>query len=53
VRVTNLANNKSVVVIINDRGPKVRDSVLDMSLAAARILGITDRGVANIRAEVL
>ena len=53
VRVTNLANHKSVVVIINDRGPKVRDRVLDMSLAAARILGITDRGVANIRAEVL
>jgi rare lipoprotein A (peptidoglycan hydrolase) len=53
VRVTNLANNKSVVVVINDRGPKVRGRVLDISLAAARTLGITDRGVADIRGEVL
>ena len=54
VRVTNVANNKSVVVIINDRGPRVRSRVLDLSLAAARKLGIAeDRGIANVRAEVL
>lgn len=54
VRVTNLANNKSVVVIINDRGPRVRGRVLDLSLAAARTLRIAeDRGIANVRAEVL
>lgn len=54
VRVTNLANHKSVVVVINDRGPKVHSRVLDLSLAAARSLGITDRsGVAIVRGEVL
>lgn len=53
VRVTNLGNNKSVVVIINDRGPKVRGRVIDLSLAAAHTLGITDRGVATVRGEVL
>jgi rare lipoprotein A len=53
VGVTNLANDKSIVVIINDRGPQVRDRVLDLSLAAARTLGITDRGVANVRGEML
>jgi rare lipoprotein A len=54
VRVTNLTNHKSVVVVINDRGPKVRDRVLDLSLGAARSLGITDRsGVAVVRGEVL
>jgi rare lipoprotein A len=54
VRVTNLANNQSVVVVINDRGPKIRDRVLDLSLAAARTLGITDRrGIADVRGEVL
>jgi rare lipoprotein A (peptidoglycan hydrolase) len=53
VRVTDLATNKSVVVVITDRGPKVRDRVLDLSLAAARSLGITDRGVAQVRVEVL
>jgi rare lipoprotein A (peptidoglycan hydrolase) len=53
VRVTNLANERSVIVIINDRGPAVRGRVLDLSLDAARILGITDRGVADNRGEVL
>ncbi|UWU89758.1 septal ring lytic transglycosylase RlpA family protein [Bradyrhizobium sp. CB1015] len=43
----------SVIVTINDRGPFIRSRVLDLSLAAARSLGITDRGVAQIRAEVL
>jgi rare lipoprotein A len=53
VCVTDLAANKSVVVVITDRGPKVRDRVLDLSLAAARSLGITDRGVAQVPVEVL
>src|SRR5262245_60155502 len=45
VRVTDLATNRSVVVVITDRGPRVRGRVLDLSLGAARSLGITDRGV--------
>ena len=53
VRVTDLASSKSVVVRITDRGPWVRRRVLDLSLGAARSLGITDRGVAQVRAEVL
>ena len=53
VRVTDLATNRSVVVVITDRGPRVRDRVLDLSLGAARSLGITDRGVAHVRVEVL
>jgi rare lipoprotein A len=53
VRVTDMASSRSVVVRIADRGPWIRDRVLDLSLGAARILGITDRGVAHVRAEVL
>ena len=53
VRVTATTSNKSVVVRITDRGPWIRGRVLDLSLAAARSLGITDRGVAHVRAEVL
>ncbi len=53
VRVTDLASSKSVVVRITDRGPWVRGRVLDLSLGAARSLGMTDRGVAQVRAEVL
>src|SRR5262249_12688247 len=43
VRVTDLATNKSVVVKIADRGPYIRGRVLDLSLAAARSLGILER----------
>jgi rare lipoprotein A (peptidoglycan hydrolase) len=53
VRVTDLASNKSVVVRITDRGPNIRGRVLDLSLGAARSLGIIDRGVVEVRAEVL
>jgi rare lipoprotein A len=53
VRVTDLATKKSVVVRITDRGPWVRGRVLDLSRGAALSLGITDRGVAQVRAEVL
>jgi rare lipoprotein A len=53
MRVTELSNYRSVVVRITDRGPWVRGRVLDLSLGAARSLGITDRGVAQVRAEVL
>jgi rare lipoprotein A (peptidoglycan hydrolase) len=53
VRVTNLANDKSVVVTITDRGPKAPDRMLDLSLDAARTLEITDEGVVEVRAEVL
>jgi rare lipoprotein A len=53
VRVTDMATNRSVIVRITDRGPFVRSRVLDLSLAAARSLRITDRGVVQIRAEVL
>jgi rare lipoprotein A (peptidoglycan hydrolase) len=53
VRVIDLASTKSVVVKIVDRGPWIRDRILDLSLGAARSLGITDRGVAQVRVEVL
>jgi rare lipoprotein A len=53
LRVTDLATNRSVVVVITDRGPSIRDRVLDLSLGAARSLGITERGVAHVRVEVL
>src|SRR5688572_26363731 len=38
VRVTNLGNERSVVVVINDRGPFVKGRIIDVSLAAARKL---------------
>ena len=51
VRVTNTRNNRSIVVRINDRGPFVRGRVLDLSTAAARVLGID--GLGQVTAEVI
>ena len=50
VRVTNLANNESVVVKINDRGPFVRGRLIDLSQAAARAIGIHGVGTVEITA---
>jgi len=53
VQVTNLDNERSVRVRINDRGPHVANRILDLSAAAARSLGITAKGVARVRIEVV
>jgi rare lipoprotein A len=54
VRVTNKRNGKSVVVRINDRGPFGNKSrIIDLSEAAARVIGIIDAGVAPVRLEVI
>jgi rare lipoprotein A len=53
VRVTNLANDRTVVVRINDRGPWSKRRVLDLSEAAARKLGMIRAGVARVKFEVV
>ena len=51
VRVTNLANNESVVVKITDRGPFVHGRIIDLSLAAAKATGVYRAGVAKVKVE--
>ena len=53
VRITNLSNQRSVEVRVNDRGPAVRGRIADVSLAAARKLGMTDDGVIDATLEVI
>jgi rare lipoprotein A len=53
LRVTNKANGKSVVVRINDRGPFHKSRLLDVSLAAARDIGMIGAGKAAVRLELL
>jgi rare lipoprotein A len=48
VLVTNLKNNKSVVVEINDRGPAIKSRVIDLSARAAKLIGITGIGKVSI-----
>src|SRR5271154_3167094 len=51
VRVTNVANGRSVTVRINDRGPFVPGRVVDVSYVAAETLGMTGTGVAKVKLE--
>ena len=51
LRVTNLRNNRSVVVRVNDRGPFVRGRIVDVSVGAANVLGMRQQGVAMVRVE--
>ena len=53
VKVTNLKNDKSVMVRINDRGPVMKSRILDLSYGAAMILGLGDDGVAKVRLDVI
>ena len=50
-RVTNLANHKSVIVRINDRGPFMKDRIIDLSYTAAYKLGILGDGSAEVEVE--
>ena len=53
VQVTNLRTGKSVVVRINDRGPFIRGRIIDLSLGAAKLVGLTKTGVAKVKVQVL
>jgi rare lipoprotein A len=53
VKVTNLANKKSVVVRVNDRGPTDPGRIGDLTTGAARKIGMTKAGVADARLEVV
>lgn len=51
VRVTNLDNNRSVILRVNDRGPFYSDRIIDLSYAAAKKLGYAETGTARVKVE--
>ncbi len=53
LRVTNLENDRSIVVRVNDRGPFHSDRIIDLSYAAAWKLGFADSGTAPVRLEAI
>lgn len=53
VKVTNTKNNRSVVVVINDRGPSTPGRIIDVSAAAAKKLGFIRAGIAEVKVEVV
>jgi rare lipoprotein A len=53
VRVTHQGNGRSVEVVINDRGPYIAGRIIDLSKAAASVIGMTGQGIARVAVEVL
>jgi rare lipoprotein A len=53
LRVTDVSTGKSVTVRVNDRGPFVHGRVVDVSASAAESLGITAKGVAKVKVDVV
>ncbi len=53
VRVTNLRNGKDVIVRINDRGPFVKGRIIDLSISAAKEIGLIKTGTARVKLEAL
>ena len=51
VRVTNLANQRSIIVRVNDRGPYHANRVIDVSVRTAKLLGFYDNGVTRVRVD--
>ena len=52
-RVTNLENNKSLILRINDRGPYIKGRILDCSYGAALKLGFVNEGTTKVKIEVI
>jgi peptidoglycan lytic transglycosylase len=50
-RITNLDNGRSIIVRVNDRGPYVRERVIDLSIGAAKALNFYGQGLARVRVE--
>jgi rare lipoprotein A len=53
LRVTNVSTGRSVTVRINDRGPYVPGRIVDVSYSAADALGMVDKGIANVKLDVV
>jgi rare lipoprotein A len=53
LQVTNLENDRTVQVRVNDRGPFVKDRILDLSYAAARVVHMVEKGTARVRLEII
>lgn len=53
IKVTNLSNNKSVLVKVNDRGPFVKGRVLDLSYSAAKEIDMVRSGMAKVKIEII
>lgn len=53
VKVTNLKNNRTIIVRVNDRGPFVKGRIIDLTAAAAKKLGFYKKGTTTVLVETI
>jgi len=53
VRVTNIKNGRKVVVRINDRGPFIKNRIIDLAYGAARRIGLDQSGITKVKLEII
>jgi rare lipoprotein A len=54
VRITNLENGKKVILLVDDRGPfKYKNRIIDLSVSAAKELGLYNKGIGRVRVQAL
>lgn len=53
VKITSVKTKKTVIAVIEDRGPYSKNRIIDLNLAAAKQLGMTKRGIEKVTVEVL
>lgn len=53
IKVTNLENGRSAVLVVNDRGPFIAGRVVDVSTNAAQVLAFRSKGVARVRVDTV
>ena len=53
VRVVNLSNGRETTVVVVDRGPFIRNRIIDVSTRAADVLGFRQAGIARVKLEVV
>lgn len=53
VKVTNLENGKSIIARVNDRGPYVKNRIIDISEKGAELLGYKNKGTAKVKVEIM
>ncbi len=53
VRVTNLRNGRKVVVRINDRGPFIKNRIIDLAYGAARRIGLHHSGITRVKLDII
>ncbi len=53
MKVTNLENGKSIIARVNDRGPYVKNRIIDVSQKGAELLGYKNKGIAKVKVEIM